>query len=107
VTVGTYFFEAAFSTLRSCVTLAVLLGGRVGVDGKKPCGRHLLGPNRHLNAGEDSLTDVGMLAQERGRVLAPLAQPLVAKLKYEPDFVTTLRSSPASRTVPSQEMPDP
>ena len=29
-----------------------------------------------------------------------------SKLKYEPDFWTTFRSSPASSTVPSQEIPD-
>src|SRR5437588_1038318 len=29
------------------------------------------------------------------------------KLKYEPDFATTLRSIPVSRTVPSHEMPEP
>src|SRR5205814_1776460 len=29
------------------------------------------------------------------------------KLKYEPDFVTTFRSSPESSTVPSHEMPEP
>ena len=76
------------------MTLPFCSATAICVDGKEPRGRNLLGPDRRLDAGEDSLTDVGMLAQERGRVLAPLAEPLVAEAEVRARLLDDLALEP-------------
>ena len=69
---GRGFLDRRFSV---SLDLSVLLGS---VDGyrKQTRRRNLLGTEVGLDAGQDSLADVRMLAQERGRVLPALAEAL-------------------------------
>src|SRR5207244_1499420 len=64
--------------LRVSLDLAVLLGAR-RPGGKQARRGDLLGTELGLDAGEDPLADVRMLAQERRRVLPSLAEPLLVE----------------------------
>src|SRR5439155_13668310 len=60
-----------------------------------------------LDAPEDPLHDVRMLAQERDRVLASLAQPLVAEAKVRTGLLDDLALDPAveDRALPGDAAP--
>src|SRR5205085_2089676 len=74
---------------RSAVTLGIgwsllrlgrlLLGGHFDRSRQQPSGDHLVRPGIGLDLRQDLLGHVRVLAQERGRVLAALAESLVAE----------------------------
>src|SRR5262245_37851416 len=76
----------------------LLLGGRrlvAGVGhGQQPGGSDLILSELCLDPSQDRLRDVGMLAEERGRVLAALAEPLVLEAEVRARLLDDLALEP-------------
>src|SRR4029077_16840421 len=58
--------------------------------GQEPGGSDLVVSQLRLDPGEDGLRDVGVLARERGRVRAPLAEPFVLEAEVRPGLLDDL-----------------
>src|SRR6185503_8559749 len=64
--------------------------GRIVAQGQEPRGNDRVGSDLRLERTEDLLSDVWMLAQEGGRVLPPLPEPLVAVAEIRARFLHEL-----------------
>src|SRR5213075_1674970 len=79
--------------LRLGVDLAVLLGA---LRNRQQSGaRHLFGPELDLDLRDDPLADIGMLTQERGRVLAALSEALVVEAEVRAGLLHDLPFEPS------------
>ena len=90
-----YAGAVAASSVAACSASAAALGRKAG-------GHDLLGWRLVLDRREDRLRHVRMLAENAVAFWRPWPSRSSPKLKYEPDFWTSFRSSAVSRTVPSR-----
>src|SRR5579862_36252 len=104
--------HAGTSTSTSSSSLSFAFGGLPFVEGSSSTGRSRAdttcsGPMSSWMRCRICCVTSGCSRRNAVAFCRPWPRRSSPKLKYEPDFVTTLRSRPVSRTVPSHEMPEP